>query len=97
DRKEYRFISPVFSFHKQTGEITTLHRAGLTNNPNLHLTALASAEMPDGETEAPTDPNAALRAGLIAALALPEDADDAAILAAVEALIAPSDNAPETA
>lgn len=97
DRKEYRFISPVFSFHKQTGEITILHRAGLTNNPNLHLTALASAELPDGETEMPPDPYEALRTGLVAALALPEDADDAAILAAVEALTAPVEEAPETA
>lgn len=42
--REYRFISPVFNYHPTTGEATALLRAGLTNVPNLELTALARAQ-----------------------------------------------------
>lgn len=92
--KEYRFLSPVFTFHKTTGEIMRLHRAALTNNPNLHLTALASQENP------PADPPelaaADLRGQLIQMLALPEDIEDDALLQLVSALInRESEPAPE--
>lgn len=45
NNKEYAFISPVFSFDpdlndSDTGEISQLQSAALTNNPNLRLTAL---------------------------------------------------------
>ena len=42
--REYRYVSPVFQFDPATGCVTRLLRAGLTNNPNLHLTAIAAAE-----------------------------------------------------
>src|SRR5258708_7691179 len=42
--REYRYVSPVFQFDPKTGIVTRLLRAGLTNNPNLHLTAIAAAE-----------------------------------------------------
>jgi len=42
--REYRYVSPVFQFDPATGIMTRLLRAGLTNNPNLHLTAIAAAE-----------------------------------------------------
>ncbi|RJX32329.1 MAG: hypothetical protein C4516_04320 [Oxalobacter sp.] len=32
---EFRYISPVFSYHKKTGEVTALINAALTNTPNL--------------------------------------------------------------
>jgi phage I-like protein len=34
----------VFQFDPKTGIVTRLLRAGLTNNPNLHLTAIAASE-----------------------------------------------------
>ncbi len=37
--REYRFLSPVFDHDKQ-GRVLRLLGAGLTNNPNLYLTAL---------------------------------------------------------
>jgi phage I-like protein len=37
--REYRFLSPVFDYDKQ-GRVVRLLGAGLTNNPNLYLTAL---------------------------------------------------------
>jgi phage I-like protein len=43
--REYRYVSPVFQFDPKTGIVTRLLRAGLTNNPNLHLTAIAAAQI----------------------------------------------------
>jgi phage I-like protein len=44
ENKEFLYLSPVFNFLPGTGEVKRLLRAGLTNNPALELTALASAE-----------------------------------------------------
>jgi len=41
--KEWRYISPVFEFDRD-GKIFRLLRAGLTNSPNLHATAICAAE-----------------------------------------------------
>lgn len=41
--REYRYVSPVFQFDPKDGVVTCLLRAGLTNNPNLHLTAIAAS------------------------------------------------------
>ncbi|MHB8382579.1 MAG: phage protease [Candidatus Binataceae bacterium] len=41
--REYRYVSPVFQFDPANGSVTRLLRAGLTNNPNLYLTAIAAA------------------------------------------------------
>lgn len=41
--REYRYVSPVFQFDPKDGAVTRLLRAGLTNNPNLHLTAIAAS------------------------------------------------------
>ena len=41
--REYRYVSPVFQFDPKDGSVTRLLRAGLTNNPNLHLTAIAAS------------------------------------------------------
>ncbi len=42
--REYRYVSPVFQFDPKDGVVTRLLRAGLTNNPNLHLTAIAASQ-----------------------------------------------------
>jgi phage I-like protein len=39
--REYRYISPVFQYSPD-GAVTRLLRAGLTNNPNLYLTAISA-------------------------------------------------------
>jgi phage I-like protein len=41
--REYRYLSPVFQFSRD-GEVVRILRAGLTNNPNLYLTAISAAE-----------------------------------------------------
>ena len=38
--REYRYLSPVFTFEKQGGKIVRLTSCGLTNQPNLYLSAL---------------------------------------------------------
>lgn len=43
EKKEYRFISPVF-LNNENAEITTIARAALTNKPNLSLKTLNSEE-----------------------------------------------------
>jgi phage I-like protein len=41
--REWRFLSPVFRFDAKTGAVLRLEHAGLVNNPNLELTAVAAA------------------------------------------------------
>jgi phage I-like protein len=91
-RREYRYLSPSFLFHPETGQIMRIKGAGLVHNPNLHLpnlhlpnlhlTALASEE----PTVAPQDPkpvDPAVLARLAAMLGLPPDSDAPTILAAI--------------
>jgi phage I-like protein len=49
--REYRYVSPVFQFDPKDGSVTRLLRAGLTNNPNLHLTAIASSRTAAAEAK----------------------------------------------
>lgn len=80
--REYRYISPVISWDN-TGLITQVLMAGLTNYPALDdLTDLAAAQ---GLIFFPHDDETRMKA-LLAKLGLPEDADEAAALSAVEAL-----------
>ncbi len=45
ENKRYRYLSPVFVFTRQERRIVRLTSAGLTNQPNLHLTALNSESL----------------------------------------------------
>ncbi|WP_202967145.1 phage protease [Candidatus Williamhamiltonella defendens] len=49
EEKSYRYLSPVFTFDTKTKRILQLYSAGLTNQPNLHLTALNQRIQPAGE------------------------------------------------
>jgi phage I-like protein len=49
--REYRYVSPVFQFDPKDGAVTRLLRAGLTNNPNLHLTAIAASHTATAEAK----------------------------------------------
>ena len=77
--RKYRFISPVFQYDSQTGEIGRIYHAGLTNTPALTLTALASAE-----NEMTNE--AGLTAQLRRLLKLPEAATADAIIESVRGL-----------
>lgn len=79
EAREYRFISPVFTFDKKTRAVTRILRAGLTNDPALNLKALANRE--GGSEEEQMDD---LLKKLRQILALADDADEAAICSAVK-------------
>lgn len=42
--REYRYLSPVFKYEKITGRVMRITSCGLTNQPNLFLDALNSAQ-----------------------------------------------------
>ena len=72
--KEYRFLSPVFTYRKTDAAIVALTSAALTNRPNLPLTALNREEPPMDLTL------------ITAALGLAASADIPVIAAAINAL-----------
>lgn len=84
--REYRYISPVFSYDAKTGAVRSLAHAALTNTPGLDgLTDLArlSAFFTDHDDEESTPMK-----NLLAALGLKEDADEEQAVLAVTAMIA---------
>lgn len=80
---EYRYLSPVFSYHAKTGAVTGLGPAALTNNPGLDgltdLAALSAFFDLTPEKEKPMKQ-------LLAALGLAEGATEEEALAALAAL-----------
>jgi phage I-like protein len=52
--REYRYISPVFQYASD-GTVMRLLRAGLTNNPNLYLTAISARAAEDSAPHAEGD------------------------------------------
>lgn len=71
--KQYRYISPVFLYSAKNNAIIALVSAGLTNQPNLKMTALNRAE----------DVSMSLPAALCNALSIPPNADESAALSAI--------------
>lgn len=92
DAGEYKYLSPVFAFEVETGEITRLLHAGLTNFPAIdgmdELAARAAARFQMDDSEAPQEDasmNPALKK-LLARLNLAEEATEEQLAAAVEKL-----------
>ncbi|MBF6569072.1 MAG: hypothetical protein IVW54_09365 [Candidatus Binataceae bacterium] len=85
---QYRYLSPVFQFSR-SGEVMRLLRAGLTNNPNLYLTAICAANKKELDMEMLIDQ-------LREILGLDDNVDAAQILEAVRNLAA-APNLPEDA
>lgn len=79
--KEYRFISPVFSYDKDTGVVLELLSVGLTNNPALDGMQSAQAKTEGGILHMDK-----ILAMLRKLLGLPDAADEAACTAALAAL-----------
>ncbi|TAL49505.1 MAG: hypothetical protein EPN89_06065 [Methylovulum sp.] len=83
--KEYRYISPVIRYDGKTGRVTGVPMAALTNFPAIDdLNDLAAAAALLFSTE----DNGFDMKQLLAKLGLPDDADEAAALSAVDALLA---------
>ncbi len=88
---EYRYISPVFEYDRQSGEVLDLRMAALTNNPGLTgMAAVALTALNDLST--PEDPMNETLKKLLGAIGLAEDASEADALAAVAALKAKADS-----
>lgn len=85
--REYRYISPVF-LHTKSGEVLKVLRAGLTNNPNLHLTALASQDPDFSKLKPQGDDMEELLKELAAAFGLPVDSDQSVVVAHAQELAA---------
>ncbi len=92
--KEYRYLSPVFYYDRATGLVTRILRAGLVNEPNLEVKAVAAAETQPSDEENKTMDDT-LKA-IAALLGLDETAEPAAILEAVKALKGDIDVVKET-
>lgn len=91
--REYRYLSPVFTFNTKTGEIIALRGAGLTNDPNLHLQSLNSQNA-DRYTDGNLTPHEEeMLEKILEALGVAADADEATVLAAVAAMKAAADKA----
>lgn len=75
---EYRYLSPVYQFHK-SGKVIHLLSAGLTNVPNLDLAAVAASA--DLNQQEETMEQIAL------ALGLPQGASEADVLAAINSVL----------
>lgn len=82
---EYRFVSPVFAFDKLTGVIRRLLSVGLTNTPNLLLTALnrQGDEGTEQLNREPPENILSIATQLAAVLGLAANASEADILTAV--------------
>ncbi|MEO6361434.1 MAG: phage protease [Sphingomicrobium sp.] len=76
--RQYRYISPDFG-HTKDGRVTRLFAAALTNTPALELAAVASAHSNFEESDMKF---------VTEKLGLPEDADETAITAAIDNLLA---------
>jgi len=91
--KEYRFISPVFSYTK-SGDVVELLMAAITNSPALdgmnEILAAASTRFNKQTSE---ETKMDLVAELRKALGLAEDADEKAILAALNTVLTDKKNA----
>lgn len=89
DAKEYRYISPVLTYDAKTGDVTGLLMAAIVNYPALDgLTDLAAAAASLFHlTRTPP------MSELMKRLGLPEDADETAALAALDAILAERDQA----
>ena len=87
EQDEYRFISPVFSFNPQNGDVLELKGAALTNVPALDgLGAVAATEdFPPSDTPQPETAMNALNR-LKQLLGLPEDAAEETLQAELDKL-----------
>jgi phage I-like protein len=97
--KRFRWFSPYWdvALDSETDDGTTVHAyvhnmdsIGLTNTPAIHDFRLPNEEAPEIDLKEETNPerkNTVNREQLIALLGLPSDADDAAVEAAIKALV----------
>lgn len=81
---EYAYLSPVFPYDEQTGEVLALLHVALTNDPGLDLPAVALSAAFNSSTE--EDHPVDLLKKLLAALGLPDTTSEDDAITAVGAL-----------
>lgn len=82
--KSYRYLSPVFLHETHSGRILKLLSAGLTNQPNLHLTALNRAAK--SFSTQPKEADMAMSNVICRALGFGDDMTEDQAVAAIESL-----------
>jgi len=94
DADEYRYLSPVFSYDRESGAVLDLYHLALTNNPAIETdSALAaaaksryqSATLPNPHPQSTQEHAMDLKA-VLAALGLPDETSEADALKALKAL-----------
>lgn len=86
--REYRYYSPHFRADKATGELTRIVNVGLTNSPNIEVSALASQGAGDLKEGSPMKRFATLlSATALTALGLTAESEDEAAINAIDKLI----------
>ncbi len=80
--KAYRYLSPVILYDRKSGEIAGLTSVGLTNRPNLHLSALNQQGESSPQGQDPEENSMDMKV-LLAAVGLPETATEAEALNAI--------------
>jgi phage I-like protein len=86
EAREYRYISPVFSYDSKTGEVLQLHMAALTNSPGLTgLTELNPAMLKQFLNHSQVEEND-VKKELLALLAMAITATDSEVVGAVAML-----------
>ncbi|MEO5327270.1 MAG: phage protease [Magnetococcus sp. THC-1_WYH] len=88
---EYKYISPTFSFDKESGRVAVLHHAGLTNHPALPGLGEVAARritshLPETTFTDPKETPLSNNEKIAQTLGLQADADEVAILAAIKAI-----------
>jgi len=94
-KDKYRFISPLFTYDANTGEVTRLISVALTDNPaikNMQAIELAAASLLKQQSNPPEEN---MNKELLTLLGLSDDADDKSVLAACSALKENSDKSTE--
>lgn len=92
DAEEYLYISPVFTYDRKTGAVLQLIHAALTNDPGLDgmnaVTLAAASRLAALTTTETHTVNEELLMLLRQLLGLPDDADETAIIAALQKMAA---------
>lgn len=89
ERKEYRYLSPVLIFEKATHRIVGIKSVGLTNSPNLFMTALNQSQGDNINPQIKQEDNAMLEImkALCRSLGISETGTEAELQVAINSAI----------
>ncbi len=91
--KEYRYISPVYSYNTKDGVINRIHHISLVNEPAFELKAVASKNLNQSKPEEETQMNEEQLKQMRAAFGLADDATAEQVIEAASKAAERADNA----